>query len=108
MTIGAGVCATSVRRRRRVEERLEIERICDHGQVPSWVTWPGFSRAIAIQFDAIAIRIAEVEGLAHSMIGGAIQVNSRIHETPQGVRQRLAIGIADRDMVQAGAAARWR
>jgi hypothetical protein len=61
--------------------------------------WP-----IAIQFHAVAVRIAQVERLAHPVIGRALQPYARRNQPPQCIRQRRPIGINDSVMIEPGGA----
>lgn len=55
------------------EQRLEIQRSGGHGDFAARIARPLGGLAVHVEFETVAIRIAEIEGLAHAMIGGTIQ-----------------------------------
>jgi hypothetical protein len=107
--------AGSVRHRRlRVlapklaEHSVEVQRQCVHLERPV-ANRPLLPRAIAVQLDAVALRVAQVEGLAHEVIGCAGESPAGLGDALQSARQVGAGGDQDRQMEEAtGAVGAWR
>jgi hypothetical protein len=72
------------------------------------VARPLLSRAVAIQLDAVPVRIVEVQSLADAMVRGAVERNARVDEPLQRIRERLPVGVADGGVVEARVAGRRR
>ena len=51
---------------------------------------------IPIQFDAILVRVAQIQRFAHAMIARAIERNARSEHPMQRIGQRCTRGIQDR------------
>ena len=62
--------------------------------------------AVPVEFDAVAVRVAEIEGFADAMVGGAIEGDVRGDEAAKCVGEGGASGIEDGEVVEAGGA-RW-
>src|SRR5262245_22780934 len=84
-------------------QALQIERIRTHAQVLA-NEWPLDARSIAIDLDAVAVRIGEVNRLADSVVRGALQDRAGLHEPAQRPSQIGARWRQYREMVQAGRA----
>ena len=63
---------------------------------------PLFSRAVTVEFEAIAVRVVEVHGLGDSVVVRRVQRVSALQDLPDRLRQFAPVGIADGDMVEAG------
>ena len=69
---------------------------------------PRLPRAVPVEFDAVAIRVAQVERFADAVIGGAFEGYSRFDEPAQGVGQRRPRGVNYCNVVKAGCSRRRR
>ncbi len=75
----AGVChrlhrgVPAVSAVRHGGELGEIERLGDHRQVAVGVPRPFRLRAVAVELDAVAVRVAQVERLGDSVVGGSVE-----------------------------------
>ena len=72
-----------------------------HGELAIRRVWPRFPGPIDVQLHSIAIGIAQVKRLAHTVIGSALKPDSGCDQTPQRIRQRRSSGIDDCVMVEA-------
>ncbi len=66
--------------RSRGEEILQVERPRVHGQRAVSGERPLCLWTIPVKLDTIAVRIAEIKGLADSVVGGSFQRNARIDQ----------------------------
>jgi hypothetical protein len=55
---------------------LEIQRACHHGELAVGSARPLFGGTVPVKFDAIAVRVAEIECLAHAVICGTLERNA--------------------------------
>jgi len=67
---------------------------------------PLLARAVAVELDAVAVRVVEVDRLAHAVIARALDRDAGVGQAPQRDGERPPVGVADRDVVQAGRPAR--
>lgn len=58
-------------------------------------------RAVPVKFNAVVVRIAEIQGFADSMIGCSIKRNFVRGQSFEGISQRCSGGINDGQMVEA-------
>ena len=72
-----------------------------------WRARPLLFGAIPVQFDAVAFRVAQIDGFAHAVVGRAFERNLRHEHSAKSFRERGARGIHDRGVVQTSGAARW-
>ena len=63
-------------------------------------------RAIARELDAVAVGIAEVDRLAHAVVGDALKRDAGVEDAADGVCEIAARRIADGEMVKTGVV--WR
>jgi hypothetical protein len=84
------------------EEGIEVEESGGHGEVAGGGARPLVGGAIPIEFHAILIRVAEVEGLAYAVVGGAIEGDVGGDETAEGVGEGGPGGVEDGDVIEAG------
>src|SRR5690349_17490321 len=73
-----------------------------HREVSLRIARPLLARAIDIQLDAVAVRVAEIEGFADAMIAGAVEGNAGVDEPAQRIGQRGTGRIEDGDVIQPG------
>jgi hypothetical protein len=59
-----------------------------------------------IEFHAVSIRVPEIEGFAHTMIGRAIEGNAGGEETAQSIGEGQAVRIEDGGVIESGRAFR--
>ena len=81
-----------------------IQRIGGHHDLIA-LTPPGITRAIAVDLEAEAVRIIQVEGLAHQVIGYARQGPSPLDQAPHRGPERGAGRDQNGDVKQTGRAA---
>ena len=72
------------------------------------LVWPLFTWAIAVQLDPVLVGIFEVDRLAHPVVARTAEPDTGVDDLLDGLRQRLAIGIPDGDVVKPGRAGRRR
>ena len=90
------------------QQCAQIESACVHRQISLWIAWPMILRLVAIQFDSVVVRVAQIDGLAYPMVRCAFQRNPRQQHSAQSARQSRARGVDNGRMVQPGRSPRWR
>src|SRR5262249_6592512 len=73
------------------QECMEIEWARVHGELAVGCAWPFFLWTIAIEFDAVVVRIAQVDGIAHAVVGRAFELNSCGEDALKRSRERRSI-----------------
>lgn len=68
------------------QQRMQIQRLRDHGQVTGWRPGPLLGGQVPIQFDSIVVRIAEIERVAHAMVRHALHLDACPEQSPQRIR----------------------
>ena len=63
--------------------RPHLQLAADHG--------PSLRRPVAVEFEAVALGVCEVERLADEMIGGALQRVSQLPQMSVGIRKGLSV-----------------
>ena len=81
------------------EQPIEIERLGGHSQLTADAR-PFVSRAIAIEFDAVAVGIAQVNRLAHAVVGSALDRDALIEQALERAREFAAIRIKNCKMIK--------
>jgi hypothetical protein len=89
------------------EECVEIEMFGGHGELAFGVARPCGGIAIDVEFEAVVIGIAEVEGFADAVVGGAVERDFVFDEAAQGICEGGAIRVKNGDVVEARGAAWW-
>src|SRR5207247_7205307 len=89
------------------EQGVEIERTRNHGELSLGRPRPLLPGAIAVELDAVAVGVAQVDRLADSVIGCAFERDSGVENTPQRGRQRSTARVPEGDVVEARCAG-WR
>lgn len=90
------------------EQVAKVEWLADHREpLAAGKTWPLLARAIAIELEAIAVGIVEVESLADAVVRGTAEHDAGVGETPQRIGERTAVWIANRNVKETCAARRW-
>jgi hypothetical protein len=84
------------------EEGAEIEGTRDHREFAVLLAWPFVGRSVAVDLDAVAVGIVQVDGLADAVVGGAVDCDAMIDETLQRAGQLLARRIEDGEVVETG------
>src|SRR4051794_24447865 len=115
--------ATPARRPRITGENLaaadagQLEELPEHAvhvraaveaEVPLGVERPFGGLAVPGQLEAVAIGITEIERLVRAVVVGAVERPLGRDEPPERVGERLARGVADRDVVEPGRPGRRR
>jgi hypothetical protein len=90
------------------EEGLEVERIGNHGEFAGRGAGPFGLGAVAVEFDAILIGVAEVEGFAHAVIRGPVELDAGLDEAAKGIGEGGAVRVKDRGVIEPGGAGRGR
>lgn len=81
----------------------------EHGELAVGRAGPLVRRAIPVEFDAVVVGVAEVEGFADAVVGGAVEFDACLEQTTEGVSELGAGGVDNGDVVKAGRAGRrWR
>src|SRR5829696_1216838 len=75
-----------------------------HRQLAVRRTRPLLLRPIPIELDAIVIWVAQIECLAHAVVGGAVERNLRRDQAAERIRQNRTRRIENCQMVEAGGA----
>ena len=86
----------------------KIQPFGHHVERTIGVARPLRPRPVPIELESIAVGVAEIQGLADPVIGRTLEGNGGLVEPAQGVRQRGAVGVPDREVVEPGCALRWR
>jgi len=72
----------------------------NHGEGAVCGQWPLLARSIPIQLYAIAVRISQIEGFAHTMIRCAIQRDMIGLQSTEGVGECDARWVKYRDVIE--------
>src|SRR5262249_58069217 len=86
----------------------DIEGAVDELELAIRGTRPFRRRQVAVELDAVAVGIAQVEGLAHAVVGGAFERDAGAAQALERVRERAAVRVADRDVIEPGRPGRGR
>ena len=89
-------------------QRFKIKRRGGHGEFAIGITRPFGRSAVPIQLDAALIGIAQIKGLAHAVIGRAVNRDARCHKPTLRISELCAIRIECGGVKQPRAAARRR
>src|SRR5580704_11246787 len=92
---------------RFAEEAFEVEAAGVHGEIAFDVVGPEVARAIPVEFDAVVVGVAEIDGFANAVVGGAFEGNFCGEDAAKGGGEFRARGVDDGGVVEAGGA-RWR
>src|SRR6267378_7538212 len=87
---------------------VQIESSSEHLNFTLAVSGPEVLRPVPIKFDAILIRIAQVESLAHAVVARTIELDLRSQQPAKRVGQSSPCRIEDREIVKAGCTGRRR
>src|SRR2546427_8014 len=82
------------------EQRLKVERPRVHPDAAVRATRPFVFRPIAVQLDAVAVGITEVDRLAHTVIRRAFQRNPVIEHSTHGSGKGGTVGKEDCEMIE--------
>src|SRR5918996_1570547 len=72
-----------------VQQRAEVERPREHPDRAVGCRRPLVPRPVAVQLDAVAVRVAEVDRLADAVVRGALERDSRVEHVADGLGERL-------------------
>jgi hypothetical protein len=86
------------------EQLFEVERLGDHAELALRGAGPFGFRAVPVELDAIAVRVAEIECLADAVIGGTFERDVGTDEAAECVGELGARGIDDGEVIEAGGA----
>ena len=89
------------------EQPSQVQRLGAHLQLTVFRARPFRRRAIAIQLDAIPIRITQVHRLAHPMVRRPLERDPVIQHSPHRAGERRPIGIENREVIESRGPA-WR
>jgi hypothetical protein len=90
------------------QECLHVERLREHPERAVLVSRPLLPRPVPVELEAVAVRIAEVEGFGDAVVGGAVEPDPSFDEPAERVGEALAIRVPDRGVVEAGVTGRRR
>src|ERR1700688_3290601 len=94
--------------RRFAQQTVEVEPAGDHVELALGRARPKLLRPGAIELDPVVVGGAQIERLAHAMVGAAVERNAGRNETAERIRKRGARGIEDREMIEPRAVGRRR
>ena len=87
---------------------IQVERHRAHPQLAGRLVLPLGPRPVAVDLDAVALRVAQVERLAHEVVGGAREPRAGTHHSLDRAGQGRTVGDEDREVEEAGRARRRR
>ena len=87
-----------------VQEVLQVEAAGVHLELAGFGAGPLVRCAVDVEFDAVAVGIAEVQRLADAVVAGAVEGDAGLDEAAQGVGEVAARGVEDRRVIEAGGA----
>ena len=90
------------------EQGFEIERDAHHRHAALRVERPLLAGTVAVELDAVAVGVVQVDRLADAMVRRARELDPCVDEPPERVGKLLAVGIADGGVVEPGRAGRGR
>ncbi len=82
------------------QQRVEIEGLRKHREIPIGRARPFRPGTVPIQLDAVLIGIAKVDSLAHSVVARSLERDSGIHTTTQRIGQSRSRRIKNGQMVK--------
>src|SRR5688500_13800470 len=89
-----------------LQESLEVERPRVHGDaVAACRPRPFLTRPVAVELDAVPVRILEVHGLADAVVGRP-DADACVEDAPDRTRQCGPCRIANGEVIEAGRPAR--
>ena len=88
------------------KEVSEVEGAGVHGEGAGGVAGPVGFGAVPVEFDAVVVGVAEVEGFADAVVGGAFELDVGVEEAAERAAELGASGIEDGEVVEAGGAGR--
>ena len=77
-----------------------------HDQCSIGIAGPFGLGTVPVEFDAIAVRIAEIECLANAVVTGAVDRDVGGGETLQGVAETRTVRVEQCDVIEPGGAGR--
>src|SRR5438046_4569245 len=72
-----------------------------HRDAPVGRPRPFGLRPVAVQLDAVAVRVPQVDRLADAVVGCSLDGHAGLEHAAQGPGERLAVRIEDREVIQA-------
>ena len=81
------------------QQAVRVQRVGNHLQL-AVAHRPLRARPVAVDFDAVAIRIAQIDRLANAVVRPALQRPARLNHMPQPARQFNAIRHQHGEMVK--------
>src|SRR3954453_4207442 len=73
---------------RLLEQAVEVEPVREHGQLAVRRAGPKLLRLVPVEFTPALVGIAQVQRLAHAVVGGPIERKARRDQPPQRIGQR--------------------
>ena len=81
---------------------MEVQGAGVHGEFAVGGAGPGVARTVPVEFDAVLIRVAEIESFADAVVGGSIERNLVLDERFEGSAEIGARGKHNREMIETG------
>lgn len=78
-----------------MEEGVQIEWEGGHLEISVFIVRPEFAWTVRVEFQAVSVGIAQIKGLADSVIAGAIQRDFRFAKSAQRIGKSGAVRIKD-------------
>ena len=66
------------------------------------------ARAVVVELDAVAVGVVEVDGDGAAVVGAVVDRDAVVEQALDGMAELLAVGVDERDVVEAGVAGRRR
>ena len=86
------------------KQRRQIERMGEHGEAAVGRERPLFLGPIPVKLHTVVVWIAQIDGFAHAMIGGAFKFDARREHATKRVGQERAGWIENCHVIQPGGA----
>src|SRR5205823_4152292 len=69
------------------QQIVKVHGVADHGERTIGIAWPLVAGAIPVELQAVAVGVAEVEGFADAVVGGAVERDAGADETAKRIGQ---------------------
>src|SRR5687768_4631940 len=90
------------------QQSVEVERPGGHLQLSADAR-PFIARTVAVKLDAVAIRVAQIDGLADPMVGGAFDGHAAIEQALERAGKFQSARVENRKMIKSRVPRRrWR
>src|ERR687897_746396 len=84
------------------EQRVQVERGTEHGDGAVAGARPLLLRPVAVELDPVPVRVGEIDRLTDAVVRGAAEGMAGREEAAESVGERGRVGVANRDVEEAG------